>query len=200
MAKRPSRKQTSLVIANVPQSLAEVEQLYRETTNELLEIRSLETDEDTKIAEIHAEFAQKIGPKVERVQNLAQQIYAYAEAHKQELSLNGTRLIAPIGKAGTFQWARLHPSVVVTNVRKVIVEIVKRRLRKQFLRQKYEIDKEAILKQEARAVKIPGISIERPRKWYIRPADTDARVEMDERTGTWQIAKQEKKTKPRKDE
>jgi len=171
----------------IPQTLAEVEQLEREITQDLLEIGSLEDDANTKIAAINAASALRIGPLLEAVIERAQRVFAYAEANKDALTEGGKRKSANLGHAGTVQWAISPPAVSLRDTEEVLAHLKRLGFERFIRRGPDEVNKEALLREPDTAKTVPGVSIGQNKKFYLRPADAPARVERSFESRKWKV-------------
>lgn len=118
---------------------------------------------------------------------LGKSIYDFAEKNRDELTQNGKKktVTMPL-KAGLLQWYRTPSSVKIENAKEVLGRI-KTLGFKQFIRTKEEINKEALLEDEALARTINGVTITSQEKFAIRPIGVKERVECTIPTKRWKI-------------
>lgn len=112
-------------------------------------------EETIAAARASAEEAAK--PHAERVDRLTRGLQLWAEANRPALTQDGRSKTVKLA-AGEIAWRQLPPSVTIKGVPAVLAALIKLGLRR-FVREKLEIDKEAMLKEPDVAVTVPGVSI-----------------------------------------
>lgn len=187
MPKRPTKSKKTVRQGTIPATLTEVETIERETSDLLIEIRRIELETEVKKSAIDEIAAVELGPRRVKVIENARRVHAFAEANKTTLTENGARKSAELGTSGAVQWHTLPASVHISNNEKVIQHLRRLGLT-QFIRTgPDEIDKEAMLSDKETAETVPGISIKKGEKFYLRFTSTKARVECTLDTHKWQI-------------
>jgi phage host-nuclease inhibitor protein Gam len=191
--KKPTRSKKKVVI---PTTLGEVEDLERALTAKLLETKRIEDEAAAKIAEISGEATIKVGTLVAEAVEISRQIFAYADMHKHALTEGGKVTQTELGQGATVQWATM-PAVVTIADASIVIGHLKRLGLDRFIRKsKEEVNKEALLDEENTALTVPGVSIDRATKFYLRPANTTARVECSLSSKRWKVVWPEESEKP----
>ncbi|WP_421210044.1 host-nuclease inhibitor Gam family protein [Aeromonas enteropelogenes] len=121
------------------------------------EIVRLETELNDKIAELTNAAAPKVAELKAKVAELQGGVHMWCETHRAELTDNGKVKTANL-ITGEIRWRIRPPSVSVRGVDDVIDCLEKLNL-VDFLRQKTEINKEAILANPDKVSAVPGITI-----------------------------------------
>jgi|GEM_PF-2149599 len=126
----------------------------------------------------------------------ARLIKSYADAHRGELTENEARKSETFDH-GTLKWRGATSVVLTKSDREVIASLKKLGLRKHFIRTTEEVDREALLKSENRALvsKIPEVKIETRELFYIEPDLIRERFKYDPRRGAnpWAVEQREEK-------
>jgi phage host-nuclease inhibitor protein Gam len=175
VAKTPAAAKKA-VTYHVPQTREEADRMLGEMGTLQQQLKRIEADMNDAIAPIKATFEAKAGPLNSRIEELFQGVHAWAEANRARELVGDTKTIRlPMGEIA---W-RLTPWKVT--VRKVdeIVALLRSSRRaawKAFIREKHELNKEAMLESvesRAEAEKIPGISITRQEECAVKPFSSD---------------------------
>lgn len=141
------------------------------------ELERLKLDLQEHIAGIKAAFESEAQPLVEGLAATTAALRAYCERHRDRLVKEGTKQIH--FPTGVVQWRELPPSVAIRKADEVIAACRALGL-DQFLRQKTEVDKEAMLAAPETARTIAGVTIRSPgEQFYVKPTALD--VELDTR-------------------
>lgn len=121
------------------------------------EIVRLETELNDQIAELTNAVAPKVAELKEKVAQLQGGVHLWCEANRLSLTENGKVKTANL-ITGEVRWRIRPPSVSIRGVDDVIDCLQKLNLQ-QFLREKTEINKEAILAEPGKVSAVPGITI-----------------------------------------
>ncbi len=128
---------------------------------------------DTRIATIETALADELAPLVDEQKERVKNLHAYCAANRQELTDQGkTKTVA--FETGEVKWRNTPKKVTLSKIADIIPRLRTAGLSK-FLRTKEEIDKEAILKDEAsreQASAIKGITISSREEFAIKPNET----------------------------
>lgn len=160
----------------VPQTREEADRLLMKMGELQQEISRIEADMNDALAPIKAQFEGKAAPINAEIEALFQGVHAWAEANRAA-ELKGESKTISLG-AGALSW-RLTPwSVTVRKADDIIklLKVTRKKAWKEFLRSKWEINKEAMLESaESRkaASEIPGISINRKEEFAAKPFASD---------------------------
>ncbi|WP_304808058.1 host-nuclease inhibitor Gam family protein [Falsiroseomonas sp.] len=113
--------------------------------------------QEEAVAAANGRAAAEAAPLEERIATLTRGLQLWAEANRDALTEGGkTKTVAL--PTGDVSWRLRPPSVRISNAAGVIAEAVRAGLDK-FLRTKVEVNKEAMLADQANALTLPGVSI-----------------------------------------
>lgn len=172
----------------VPLDLQEAAVTERRIGELLRAIRSHENDFEKQRAVLDKKEDELINPLQLEVIALAKSLFTFAQRNRAELTDNNKRksVVLP-GKAGSLLWYTTPLAVTIENVNEVIARIKTLEL-PQFIRTKEEIDKEAMLKEDALASTIEGVTVSQQEKFAIKPRGSKQRVECNTKTKRFKIA------------
>lgn len=155
MAKKPRNKAPAKTY--VCQSREQAVDDIRAIGDTQREIVRLETELNDKIAELTNAAAPKVAELKEKVAELQGGVHLWCEANRAALTENGKVKTANL-ITGEVRWRIRPPSVTARGVDDVIDCLQKMNL-KQFLREKVELNKEAILADPTKVAAVPGLTI-----------------------------------------
>jgi len=158
----------------IPKNLKEAAMFLVEIGKEQRLIEEIKSDYNAEMEKLKAKLVASINPHQERLLQLIKGIFAYAEAHRNELT-NGGRCKTVKTPTGVFGWRMTPPAVSLHNVKSVL-EVLKRLNLKRFIRVKEEINKEAILKEPNIAKKVKGIFIRQDEEFFVKPAILEVEI------------------------
>ena len=118
----------------------------------------IETALNEKLAQIRSEAEAEALPYNAAIDQLTRGLQVWAEGNRAVLTRDGATKTVKLGAAGDLVWRMRPPSVRITGVDAVIDTLRKLGL-VRFLRTKIEIDKEAMLKDPAKAGEVPGVKV-----------------------------------------
>lgn len=153
--KKPRNKAAAAVA--VPQSRDEVTGDIRKLGDLQRNLLRLETSLNDQIAQLTDAVAPQAEALKAEIKGLQEGIQTYCEANRAELTNNGKTKTANL-TTGEIRWRSRPPSVGIRKVEDVI-DSLKRLNLCQFLREKVEINKEAILAKPEDVKGIVGITI-----------------------------------------
>lgn len=139
-----------------PQTQAEVQSDIRKIGDLQREHGRVGSDLNDKIAALTEAAAPQLEALSKQIIGLQKGVQAYCEAHREELC--GAKGKTANLVTGEVQWRQRPPSVKVTGVDAVIAWL-KNMGMNSFIRAKEEINKEAMLNEQAKAKGVPGITI-----------------------------------------
>ncbi len=160
----------------IPYSTAEVSEFIFRLRDAKRAIEQRTLNANARIGKIQAELAAETAPLQQELDDLAEGLNLYATAHRFELTEGGKVQSAEFG-TGRLGWRTTPPRVEIRGLDKVIEWIKSRRL-KLFLRAKLEVNKEAMLADPERAETVPGVSIVQDEIFYVWPDEFDAEIEL----------------------
>lgn len=113
---------------------------------------------EEQIAAIKLAAQQAVIPLAAEMKKLHAGVQAWAEAHRAELTRDGRTKTVKL-TTGELQWRHLPPRVKITDEAAVIAFLQKTELRRRFLRDKIEINRDAMKAEPDAARMVPGVSI-----------------------------------------
>lgn len=113
--------------------------------------------QDEAVAAASSRAAAEAAPLEARIAELTRGLQLWAEANRETLTEGGRTKTVTLA-SGDVSWRLRPPSVRISNAAGVIAEAVRAGLEK-FLRVKTEVNKEAMLADQANALTLPGVSI-----------------------------------------
>lgn len=154
---------------NVPTTLKEAEIFLAELGKAQRERDKFRLALNDKIAELKQKYEEAAAPAAQRIAELVDGLYVFAEKHKADILPTGKTVALETGHIG---WRTTPPKVSLRN-QHAVLERIKAMGLNQFLRIKEEINKEAMLQEPEIAVGIPGVSITQTEQFWVKPAATD---------------------------
>ena len=141
----------------VPQSQNEVADAIKQVGDTSREIERLSANMNDEIAVITAKYQPEIDAHEERLDSLQKGVQTYCEANRDKLTHGGkTKTVNFI--TGNVSWRQRPPKCTIRGEENVI-EMLKKFQLSRFIRQKEEINKEAILSEPGAVSGISGISV-----------------------------------------
>lgn len=136
----------------------------------------IETRMNEELALVRQRHEDDAAPHGMRILNLALAVQGWANANRTQLTDDGKTKTVKLG-GGDISW-RLNPwSVVLRGAEKVLQALKDRKLRR-FIRVKLEINKEALLEEKDLAAlkAIKGLSFKQTEQFVIKPFETELEV------------------------
>ncbi len=162
------------VVIAVPKSLDEAAQFLTQIGEEQRATNEIQSGLNTAVDKLKTQAMAEDKPHQERISQLVEGLFAYAEAHRDELTDAGKRKTVEV-PTGTFGWRMTPPAVSLRDV-KSILESLKSLNLKRFIRTKEEIDKEAMLKEPEVANTVKGVSISQHEEFVAKPAELEVEI------------------------
>lgn len=152
-------RKAKTITVEAPETMAEADQYLRDIG--MLDIQL--TDIDTDLREATAKLKQKAEDQAapHRLDKEAKMLglQSWAQANRKRLTNNNATKTIKL-PSGEVKWRTLPAKVSLRGV-DAIIEVLKSsaKLKKKFLRTKFEIDKDAMLRDKAEARKLTGVTI-----------------------------------------
>ncbi len=162
------------VVIAVAKSLDEAAQFLAEIGKEQRATEKIRLGLNAKVNELKAKAMADDEPHQEKISQLVEGLFAYAEAHRDELTDHGKRKTVEL-PTGTFGWRMTPPAVSLYNV-EAILESLKSLKLERFIRTKEEVDKEAMLKEPKVAKTVKGVSIGQHEEFVAKPAELEVEI------------------------
>ena len=158
----------------VPRDLSEAVWFLAEIGKEQRVIDKIQLDINARVEELKVKAINDAKPRQNRISQLMEGLFAYAEANRDELTENGKIKTIKM-PTGVFGWRMTPPAVFLRNVKSIIANLKLLGL-EQFIRIKEEIDKEAMLKEPEVAKKIKGVSISQYEEFVVKPTELEIEI------------------------
>lgn len=162
------------VVIAVPKSLDEAAQFLAQIGEEQRATDKIQSDLNAEVDKLKTKAMADIDPYQKKISQLIEGLFAYAEAHRDELTDGGKRKTVEV-PTGIFGWRMTPPAVSLHNV-KSILEGLKSLGLKHFIRIKEEINKEAMLKEPELAKTVKGVSISQREEFVAKPAELEVEI------------------------
>lgn len=155
----------------VPTTIEEVEQLIYQLGELQRESKRLETEMNDEIAEIKAKYEEINRFNNEKISEITDIVYLYAERNRESLLKGNSKTV--YFTSGEISWRFSPPSVKIKSVDLVLSNLKAAGLTR-FIRVKEEIAKDMILADPEAIKGIKGISIKDSVEFfYIKPFETN---------------------------
>jgi bacteriophage Mu gam like protein len=161
---KPSNKRLKAATLEAPQSREETQSWIKALGDTQREHARLTHDLNDKIAELTDEAKPALNALAERSAALQQGIQAWCEANRAELTAGGGKTVNLI--TGEVSWRQRPPSIAVRGIESVLENLRTLGLAR-FIRQKEEVNKEAMLNEPDIAATIAGITVVRGKEDFV---------------------------------
>lgn len=155
MAKNTNKRLKAATL-EAPQSREETQSWIKELGDVQREHARISADLNDQIATLTEAHKPALNERADRIKVLQQGIQAWCEAHRGELTASGGKTVNLI--TGEVSWRQRPPSIAVRGAEAVLESLRTLGLHR-FIRQKEEINKEALLNEPDIAAGIAGISV-----------------------------------------
>jgi len=157
----------------VPQSVEECDAMIRRIGEVQREMERRQTAMNDDLAARKAEHEAGAAPFKSEKEGLLRGVQAFCESRRADLT-NENRVKFHRFPAGEVSWRARPPAVSLRKVADIIETCLRRKGFDRFLRIKHEVDKEAMLKEPAIAVTIPGVAIgSAGEEFAVKPFETE---------------------------
>lgn len=172
MAAAPRRKaKTTAAQIPVPQTRDQVAAHIREIGECQRELAHIQADMNEELAAIKERWENIAAPHAQRVDALTQGVQIWSEANRDTLTQGGKVKTAAFA-TGEVAWRIRPPSVRITGA-DAVLDALRRLGLKRFIRDKAEVNKEAILNEPEAVTHVPGISISQGEDFIVTPFEAD---------------------------
>lgn len=171
MARAASNRVKGTAVGMVPQTREQATDAIADIGRAQRERERIQAAMNDEIAEIKQRYEEQARPHAERIATLSKGVQTWCEAHRHELTDAGKVKTASLA-AGEVRWRTTPPSCSIKAVDKVI-EALRSMGLSRFLREKIEVDKQAILADPEAVQHIKGISISQREEFVIVPFETE---------------------------
>lgn len=172
MATAPRRKaKTAAAQTPVPQTRDQVAAHIREIGERQRELDRIQADMNDELAAVKERWENLAAPHAQRVEALTQGVQIWCEANRDAITQNGKTKTAAFA-TGEIAWRIRPPSVRITGA-EAVLDALRRLGLTRFVREKAEVNKEAILNEPAAVAHVPGISISQGEDFTVSPFEAE---------------------------
>lgn len=173
MAKAKNRTKAAAAAVPVPQNITDANRMVRELGITQRELRRIETNMADELAAVRERHEAAAAPHKRAAEDMLNGLQIWATANREAIT-NGGKVKFCMVPAGKLEWRNTPPSVTVRGAERVL-ELLKEKWKKAFIRTKEEINKEAILDSpKDHAVRsLPGITINNREEFIVTPHDAE---------------------------
>lgn len=171
MTKKPRGMKSIAAGVPVPQSRDEAARAIGEIGRLQRERARIETAMNDEIAVIRERFEAAAQPLSVQIAAKRDGVALWCEANRQSLTQNGRTKTAQF-PTGEVRWRVTPPKVAIRGV-EAVLDALKRAGLRRFVREKEEVNKEAILAEPDAVIAIDGITIAQSEELVIEPFETE---------------------------
>jgi phage host-nuclease inhibitor protein Gam len=168
MAKKTKIKSEARIIA---QSQADVEAAIAQIGEATRTLIRIEADMGDEVASIKERWEQKAEPIRTRVAALKDAVQGWCEANRAVLTRDGKVKFYNF-TSGQVQWRMTPPAVVIRGI-DAVLELCRKSGFAKFIRQKEELNREAMLAAQEEAARIPGVTFSQREEFIIEPFEIE---------------------------
>ncbi len=155
---------------DAPQSRDDVASLISTIGFAQRERAKIAAEMNQALADVRERYEARAKPFGDAIAAHSRGIAAYCEAHRAELTRDGKTKTARF-TSGEVSWRLRPPSVAVRGV-EAVIDALRRLKLTAFLREKTEIDKDAILRNPDAVRNVKGIAISQREDFVVKPDET----------------------------
>lgn len=168
---KKTRIKTGAAAVSVPQAREQVADYIREIGERQRTLVRLEADMNDEIARVKERFEAAAEPHRQRIAGLTAGAQIWCEANRNQLTQGGKVKTAPF-TTGEIQWRTRPPSVRITGA-EAVLDVLRRLGLTRFIREKEEVNKEAILNEPEAVAHVGGISISQGEDFIVVPFEAE---------------------------
>ena len=161
-------------VVAVPKSLNEAAQFLAQIGEEQRATDEIKSGLNAVVDKLKAKAVADSEPHQEKVSQLVEGLFAFAEAHRDELTDHGKRKTVEV-PTGIFGWRMTPPAVKLRDVESILESLKALKL-ERFIRTKEEVDKEAMLKEPEVAGTVKGVSIGQHEDFVAKPSELKVEI------------------------
>ena len=165
------RIKAAAAAAEIPQTREAVTAAIREMGERQRQLARIEADMNDALAKVREVYEEQAQPQRERISVLRAGVQTWCEANRTHLTQNGKVKTASF-PSGDVQWRMRPPSVAIRGADAVLDALARLGLTR-FIRNKPEVNKEAILADVAAVRGVAGITISQGEDFVVTPFETE---------------------------
>lgn len=171
MATKKTRIKQAAAAVFIPQNREQVANAIRELGILQRELTRIGADMNDELAAVKESYETEAEPRRLRVEALQQGVQTWSEANRDAITQAGKVKTATF-TTGEVSWRIRPPSVAIKGVEAVLNSLRRLGLTR-FIREKAEVNKEAILNEPAAVAKVPGITISQGEDFVVTPFEAE---------------------------
>lgn len=171
MTSKNKRLKTDAARVSVPQTRETVAEYIREIGMHQRELARIEANMNDALAAVKEAHEKEAEPRRQRVAALIAGAQIYGEANRDALTQNG-KVKTVAFTTGEIQWRTRPPSVRVTGA-EAVLDALRRVGLTRFIREKEEVNKEAILNEPEAVAHVAGIRISQGEDFIVVPFEVE---------------------------
>jgi len=168
---KKTRIKTASAAVNVPQSREMAAQAIAQIGMLNRDLARIAADMNDELALVKERFEAAAEPLRLKSEALTQGVQTWAEANRDSLTQNGKVKTAAL-TTGEIAWRMRPPSVRVTGA-EAVLDALRRLGLKRFIREKEEVNKEAILNEPEAVAHVAGINISQGEDFVVVPFEAE---------------------------
>lgn len=169
--KKATRLKAEAAKFQIPQSREETIEMIAAIGRKQRERERIQAEMNDKIAVIKQKFEERARPMADDIRSLSAGVQIWCEANRDALTNSGKVKFANLS-SGEIKWRKRPPKVNLRGIDNIISAMKKLGLTR-FIREKEEINKDAILAEPEVATNLPGVSITQAEDFVIVPFETE---------------------------
>lgn len=168
---KKTRIKTDAARVSVPQARESVADYIREIGERQRELARLTADMNDEMAKVKERWEAAAEPHQQRIAALTSGAQIWCEANRDQLTQGGKVKTAAF-TTGEIQWRLRPPSVRITG-QEAVLDLLRRLGLKRFIREKEEVNKEAILNEPEAVANVAGIAISQGEDFVVVPFEAE---------------------------
>lgn len=166
-----ARIKTAAAAFPVPQSREQVVEAIAEIGRRQRERDRIQAEMNDRLADIRQAYEEEAKPHADAIRGLSDGVHLWCEANRDELTRGGKTKTANLA-SGEVKWRMRPPRVSLRGLDNIIDACRKLGLAR-FLREKTEVNKDAMLAEPELAKTLTGVSIAQGEDFVIVPFETE---------------------------
>lgn len=172
MAVSPRRKaKAPAAPMQVPQNREQVAHYIRIIGEHQRALERIRADMNEELAAVKERWENLATPHSTHIETLTKGVQIWCEANRETLTQNGKVKTAAFA-TGEVSWRLNPPSVRITGA-EAVLDALRRLDLRRFIREKAEVNKEAILNEPEAVAMVPGISISQREDFAVIPFEAE---------------------------
>lgn len=168
---KKTRLKAPAAAVNVPQSREMAADAIAQIGRANRDLARLQADMNDELAAIKERHEARAEPLRLKIEALTQGVQTWAEANRDSLTQGGKVKTAAL-TTGEILWRMRPPSVRVTGS-EAVLDALRRMGLRRFIREKEEVNKDAILNEPDAVADVPGISISQGEDFVVVPFEAE---------------------------